>query len=234
MLPTAPFNNDEESSGIIEVTDILGDADTKAYLVDIQAHYNIPGELVQGGQLLAMYVDDIKDGGTGNDRVAGDAGDNRLNGNRGDDTVLGGSGNDVLLGARGIDSLDGGRGNDVLIGGVDSDSFVFDTLFAGSTDAIVDFSVTEGESLIFGAGVTVTGVQIGWQVATSLNGEDLRNSATALDLVLTLSQDGVTQTLNIIDAYNFGSNSFWEAELGVDLSYARPTLGTPDLVNIIG
>lgn len=234
VLPTAPFNNDEESSGIIEVTDILGDADTKAYLVDIQAHYNIPGELVQGGQLLAMYVDDIKDGGTGNDRVAGDAGDNRLNGNRGDDTVLGGSGNDVLLGARGIDSLDGGRGNDVLIGGVDSDSFVFDTLFAGSTDAIVDFSVTEGESLIFGAGVTVTGVQIGWQVATSLNGEDLRNSATALDLVLTLSQDGVTQTLNIIDAYNFGSNSFWEAELGVDLSYARPTLGTPDLVNIIG
>ena len=234
VLPTAPFNNDEESSGIIEVTDILGDADTKAYLVDIQAHYNIPGELVQGGQLLAMFIDDVKDGGTGNDRVAGDASDNRLNGNRGDDEILGGSGNDVLLGARGVDTLNGGRGNDVLIGGVDSDSFVFDTLFAGSTDAIIDFSAAEGENLIFGAGVTVTGVQVGWQVATSLNGEDLRNSATALDLVLTLSNGSVTQTLNIIDAYNFGSNSFWEAELGVDLSYAKPLLASPELVSIIG
>ena len=67
------LQHDEESSGIIEVTDILGDADTKAYLVDVQAHYNIPGELVQGGQLGVMYVDEVKDGGAGDDRVAGDA-----------------------------------------------------------------------------------------------------------------------------------------------------------------
>lgn len=45
---------DEESSGVIDAKDILGDG---WYLLDVQAHYGIPGELVEGGQLLAMYVD---------------------------------------------------------------------------------------------------------------------------------------------------------------------------------
>lgn len=51
--PTAPFNNDEESSGIIDVSSILGQG---WYLFDVQAHYAIPGELVEGGQLLALHV----------------------------------------------------------------------------------------------------------------------------------------------------------------------------------
>jgi len=44
---------DEESSGVISLDDILG---TGWYLMDVQAHYAIPGELVEGGQLLLMYV----------------------------------------------------------------------------------------------------------------------------------------------------------------------------------
>lgn len=57
---TAPFNQDEESSGIIEVTDLFKGVDgydtnaNRYFLLDVQAHYNIPGELVQGGQLLMM------------------------------------------------------------------------------------------------------------------------------------------------------------------------------------
>lgn len=51
--PTAPFNNDEESSGIIDVSSILGPG---KYLLDIQAHYGIGGELVEGGQLVMMEV----------------------------------------------------------------------------------------------------------------------------------------------------------------------------------
>ena len=46
---------DEESSGILDVSSILGKG---WYLMDVQAHYNIVGELVQGGQLLAMHIDD--------------------------------------------------------------------------------------------------------------------------------------------------------------------------------
>jgi hypothetical protein len=56
-----PLTIDEESSGIIDVSHILGEG---RYLVDVQAHYNInsanpfgftnPDELVQGGQLLVI------------------------------------------------------------------------------------------------------------------------------------------------------------------------------------
>lgn len=43
---------DEEASGAIDVQSILGPG---MFLVVDQAHYNIAGELVQGGQILAMY-----------------------------------------------------------------------------------------------------------------------------------------------------------------------------------
>ena len=46
------LTENEEASGIIDVSDILG---AGWYLQDVQAHYSIPGELVEGGQLLAMY-----------------------------------------------------------------------------------------------------------------------------------------------------------------------------------
>ncbi|CAM3461701.1 5'-nucleotidase C-terminal domain-containing protein [Hydrogenibacillus schlegelii] len=48
------LTNDEESSGIIDVSDILGEG---WYLLDVQAHFtHTDPELVEGGQLLAMYV----------------------------------------------------------------------------------------------------------------------------------------------------------------------------------
>jgi len=50
---TAPFNQDEESSGIIPVYDILGEG---WFLCDVQAHYGTDGELVEGGQLLAVRI----------------------------------------------------------------------------------------------------------------------------------------------------------------------------------
>ena len=50
---TAPFNQDEESSGIIDVSSILGEG---WYLLDVQAHYATDAELVEGGQLLALHI----------------------------------------------------------------------------------------------------------------------------------------------------------------------------------
>ena len=57
FLTGAPgfLTQDEESSGIIDASDILGDG---WFLMDVQAHYTIAGELVEGGQLLAMYNPD--------------------------------------------------------------------------------------------------------------------------------------------------------------------------------
>lgn len=56
FTPGAPgfLTRDEESSGIIDAGDLLGPG---WFLLDDQAHYGIGGELVEGGQLLAMYVD---------------------------------------------------------------------------------------------------------------------------------------------------------------------------------
>lgn len=46
------LTQDEESSGIVDVSDILGDG---WFLLEVQAHYPIAGELVEGGQLLALH-----------------------------------------------------------------------------------------------------------------------------------------------------------------------------------
>lgn len=50
------LTQDEENSGVIDVTDIVANANwyeagRRYYLTNTQAHYNIPGELVQGGQV---------------------------------------------------------------------------------------------------------------------------------------------------------------------------------------
>ena len=55
----APFNIDEESSGIIEVTELVRSArwyehGRRYFLADLQAHYSIPGELYEGGQLYLI------------------------------------------------------------------------------------------------------------------------------------------------------------------------------------
>lgn len=45
------LTQDEESSGVIDMSDILGEG---TYLLDVQAHYSLPNPLVEGGQLLLM------------------------------------------------------------------------------------------------------------------------------------------------------------------------------------
>jgi hypothetical protein len=63
--PTAPFTDDKETSGVIDVTDLFANAawfraDSKALLVVVQAHFNydandrIGAEILQGGQLVLL------------------------------------------------------------------------------------------------------------------------------------------------------------------------------------
>jgi Ca2+-binding RTX toxin-like protein len=139
--PGGTFNSDEESSGVVDVTSLLGNGEKLAFLLDTQAHYaNSFSELVEGGQLMAMYVDlpnpgdskfegnnanDTYDGGFGNDKIAGgrgsdsligNYGDDRIDGDDGDDDLGGGPGDDDIAGGKGNDHIDGGTGNDVLKG----------------------------------------------------------------------------------------------------------------------
>lgn len=57
MAATTPFSNDEESSGILDVSDLFDvNASTgeRAYLAVVQAHYALASPLVEGGQLLLL------------------------------------------------------------------------------------------------------------------------------------------------------------------------------------
>jgi uncharacterized repeat protein (TIGR03803 family) len=49
------LTQDEEASGILDVQNILGPG---MFLTDVQAHNSLPGEFVEGGQLLAYYNPD--------------------------------------------------------------------------------------------------------------------------------------------------------------------------------
>ena len=154
------ITQDEESSGVLDVTDLLGDSDTRAYLLDAQIHA-LTGDpaTVEGGQLLVMYVDDpFLIGGNGADNLFGSAADEILRGFNGDDIARSGSGTDQLFGGNGEDRLDGGagvnslfgeRGGDLLIGGAGddilsggqgADYFIIDNSAESGFDRIVDFS----------------------------------------------------------------------------------------------
>jgi hypothetical protein len=52
---TLPFTQDEETSGVIDVSDILG---PNYFLLDDQAHYrtDVPPDIVEGGQYLALFI----------------------------------------------------------------------------------------------------------------------------------------------------------------------------------
>jgi Ca2+-binding RTX toxin-like protein len=157
------ITRDEESSGVIDVTDLLGDNDTRAYLLDAQVHAPSGNPAtVERGQLGVMYVDEAPvTGGNGNDVIEGNGsaqtfqsgngsdlviawgGDDVIYGGNGSDRLWGKTGADTIDGQRGDDLLDGGFGNDLLLGGHGSDRLIgggdLDTLTGGQGDDLFIF-----------------------------------------------------------------------------------------------
>jgi hypothetical protein len=103
---TPPFTQDEESSGVIDVTGILGRPGEQVFLLDVQAHYPFGDpEIVEGGQLLAMRIDRTVGGTAGNDTLTGGAIGDRVLGREGDDRLVNSAGNDLFDGGAGTDTL---------------------------------------------------------------------------------------------------------------------------------
>ncbi len=169
---TAPFIQDEESSGVIDATAALGDAHTRAFLLDTQAHYiNSDKELVEGGQLQLLKIDTTNwVAGTGGDDLMSHARSDaawHLDGGAGSDSLIGGGKGDYLNGGAGVDRINGGGGADIIDGGAGSDRvsgnagddiFVFSKSSIGALDPvngydqIVDFEgagVAGGDVLQF-------------------------------------------------------------------------------------
>ena len=105
---TAPFTIDEETSGVIDVTDMFGSATTKAYLVASQAHYTFPGanstEVVEDGQLQLMTISTLLNGGAAADTISGTFVGETINALANNDSITGGGGNDTIDGGAGTDT----------------------------------------------------------------------------------------------------------------------------------
>jgi Ca2+-binding RTX toxin-like protein len=96
------------------------------------------------------YGNDELHGGNGNDTVLGGFGSDTLIGNAGDDLLVGGGGSDLMFGGPGDDTLNGGFGFDRLNGGSGADRFFHLGVADHASDWIQDYSVAEGDVLVFG------------------------------------------------------------------------------------
>lgn len=175
------LTQDEESSGVIDVTAMLGDSNTRAFLVADQIHRSLSTEVVQDGQLSVMYIEDVvTQGKAGADELLGSAADETFNGMSGNDTIRAGSGIDVLNGGSGLDTLDGGRGDDRLNGNSGEDQLDGgegnDTLFGGTEDDVLNGGAgddtlnggSESDWLVGGAGADILTGGTEWDVFSYL------------------------------------------------------------------
>lgn len=229
------ITQDEEASGIIDVTDLLGYTGGRAYITSDQLHASAgDAELVEKGQLLIMYVDEVQSEGSkdddvlngsaadeyfngeaGNDIINAGSGDDSLNGGKGDDTLNGGAGNDalnggngqdILNGGAGDDTLDGGHGDDILNGGLGID------LFNGGAGA--DTFVFDVMDSLFAAQDKIQGF-------SSAQGDKIDLTAfhiTAADLVITHGQGNAYVAAVDLDhdgSFDFGLTVITKAPLGV-------------------
>ncbi len=96
-----------------------------------------PFEKVSGRHITGL-LDDVLNGGSGNDLLDGGNGTDILRGEAGNDNLSGSYGNDILLGGTGNDTLFGRQDNDILIGGTGRDQLRGDAgndlLVAGTTN----------------------------------------------------------------------------------------------------
>jgi Ca2+-binding RTX toxin-like protein len=206
------ITQDEESSGILDVSSMLGDSDTRAYLLDAQVHSATGNPAtVENGQLMVMYVDtpqltggnsddnlfgsaadETLTGGNGNDIERAGSGADALWGGNGDDKLDAAAGNDTLHGERGNDILIGGSGDDILSGGQGADVFIFDNHAATGHDVITDFS--QGDMLLttasLGSGTISFGAALGLFSGSSVEINNGANDLHRLESAGTVTIDG--------------------------------------------
>ncbi|MCW2925644.1 MAG: outer rane adhesin like protein [Thermoleophilia bacterium] len=192
-------------SGTISCTDVDGDiaysirtrpalgtatlsGSTVTYAPNATTRSNDPFTVnaTQGGVTTSVGVNvtvtPVNTGGSGNDRLFGDALANILTGGAGNDSIAGGGGNDTINGGTGNDALDGGTGNDRLIGGVGNDRLLGgagndrlqggagnDVLSGGAGNDVItaaDGARTERDVVVCGAGTDTVSANATDRVAT--------------------------------------------------------------------
>ena len=169
-------------------------------------------------------------GGTGNDRLTGNALNNTLNGGSGndqlqglggDDLLWGGAGNDILNGGTGNDSLWGGLGDDILTGGAGNDQYLFQGDSVFSTSLGVDY-ISEFEAGIDQIVLSKTT----FNAITDLLGQALTDFAV-------VSDDEFVNASNARIVFSQGTGSLFYNQdgnvLGTGTVFEFARLGNPDI-----
>lgn len=123
----------------------------------------------------------------------------------GDDVLYGDGGNDILYGQGGNDILHGGAGDDTLYGGTGADQFVFDVAIDNGNDVIGDFSIAEGDKLVFTGVASLGELNASWDAVSSTLSYDDASGRSAVKLtdvnisgnVMDWLQDNATTTIII-------------------------------------
>ncbi len=201
---------DEEASGIIDVSHILGDG---WFLLDVQAHYPIAGELVEGGQLLAMRDQAFAPGGA-TSTVLFTAGDRSVSEGAGSVTLAAARTGDTTQAAsvefRTDDAGDAARCDSFT--GTASQRCDYGTaqgtltFAAGQTQASIVIPITDDA---FAEGAEVFNVTLSNAVGTSFGGQ------SAVRVTIT-DNDAATAAANPIDNSAFFVSQHYRDFLGRD------------------
>jgi RTX calcium-binding nonapeptide repeat (4 copies) len=147
----------------------------------------------------ASAMQNVMNGGDGNDTLIGGSANDELNGGNNDDILIGNDGVDFLNAGAGVDFVDGGSGDDylsapagidTLIGGAGNDYFSvytaasgsnvdggadFDTLLVVGAVSLGTVSGIEGLEVPSGATLTLTGAQVANGLALTTDVDGLGN-----------------------------------------------------------
>jgi Ca2+-binding RTX toxin-like protein len=168
-------------------------SDSQALAVTVTNVVEAGGVTLVGSDL----INDVLNGGAGDDTLDGKGLNDTLNGNGGNDTLLGGAGNDTLNGGAGNDMMTGGSGNDIYSVDAAGDSVIETGVFTTEIDTVnvsglatytlganVERLVRVGTGAFTGTGNALANVMTGANDADTLfglDGNDTLNGGLGID-----------------------------------------------------
>ena len=173
------LGNDLIDGGSGKDTLIFGNQDTTVSLAADQD--GVVQDTGHGSDTIMTTTIENVTSGSGNDSITGNVLDNILDGGAGNDTLFGSYGDDELIGGFGDDTLTGGFGDDTLTGGSGNDTFVFGEIFGD--DTIKDFNAAAIRPIVFGPLIGTIPSDPNYTYITEVNGHFIYQDNTTEEVV---------------------------------------------------
>ena len=176
-------------TGGIDTLDVSGTSVAQRVDLNSEAKSDVAG--LKGNIIIARgAVIENAIGGSGNDRLSGNAAGNTLTGDDGADVLDGRAGNDTLIGGNGNDTLVGGAGADLMFGGAGADRFdggtEYDTVsYEDSAGALTVDLATSG----LNTGDAVGDTYVGIDAVIGGSGTDILRGSTGAELLRGMNSD---------------------------------------------